>query len=635
MAEELPQNSSGSQVASKDSGVSSEGQLSNQTGESVAVQSNQESQSSGSQNNQNNKKYDLGVLFVHGIGFQKPGETFKTMYEPIKEKIDSQESVSFKEISINSPLSRSAKISTDSNDINVVFRESYWHDYPSKKSLKLRLRESLEWSVIIGLYRILILKFLQFRVSTVTFNLLTGVIFTMILFGILKIPLDEKIPAVINIGMSHIGALILAEVIFVILFYRRQICSLYKQIQNNVSNSSTKYEKRVLDSIERMVNDADRLLVISHSMGGYLSYKSLSNILKRRKYSEPIRFVGLGSGLGPMSIINESKKFKHKCCQSLIYTMLALINCLLWVNIWMNLMRVFGSGKSTFLIIYNLGINIYLFLAINAIVLALIYIYVYFVLNKKYRVLFEGTYTKLHEHYEFYYPADLVGNTSRFTYSKDIKNIRVDDSSKLNILSVAFGRAVFAHDMRKYIENSRVLGFIYILVTSPGGAKSAINKEIKNISSIYAKAWVAYIASGIVAYFILVLFFSEAMQNPWLGTLYIIPVLIFFEYVAYFISYALINFIGWVAELCFKYLVKSENVKNDNPQQERDIELANVIARAMVIFSMSPILTILALNRLDTIVLEVAFCFAIFATFILLATGVKSAVFSLRKYLRG
>lgn len=55
MAEELPQNSSGSQVASKDSGVSSEGQLSNQTGESVAVQSNQESQSSGSQNNQNNK----------------------------------------------------------------------------------------------------------------------------------------------------------------------------------------------------------------------------------------------------------------------------------------------------------------------------------------------------------------------------------------------------------------------------------------------------------------------------------------------------------------------------------------------------------------------------------------------------
>lgn len=269
MTEELSQDSSRPQETSKYSGVSSEGQLFNPTGENTVAQNNQNSQVSTTQNNQNNKKYDLGVLFVHGIGFQKPGDTFKTMYEPIKEKIDSQESVSFKEISINSPLSRSAKISTDSTDINVVFRESYWHDYP--KSLKLRLREfreSLEWSVIIGLYRILILKLLQFRVSTVTFNLLSGVIFTMILFGVLNVPMDEKISTVISLDGLHIIMLLLAELVFVALFYGRYIYSLYMQVQNSISNSPTKYEKRVLDSIERMVNDVDRLLVISHSMGG-------------------------------------------------------------------------------------------------------------------------------------------------------------------------------------------------------------------------------------------------------------------------------------------------------------------------------------------------------------------------------
>jgi glutathione S-transferase len=634
MAEDLPQDSSRPQETSQDSGVSSERQLSNPTGENTVEQNNQKSQTVTNQNSQSNKKYDLGVLFVHGIGFQKPGDTFKTMYEPIKEKIDSQESVSFKEISINSPLSRSAKISTDSTDINVVFRESYWHDYPSRKSLKLRLREfreSLEWSVIIGLYRILILKFLQFRVSTVTFNLLSGVIFTMILFGTLKVSLDEKISTLIDLDGVHIIMLIIAEFIFVILFYGRHICSLYTQVQNSVSNSPAKYDERVLESIKRMVDDANRLLVISHSMGGYLSYKSLSNVLGERGCAEPIQFVGLGSGLGPMSIIDESKKFKRKYCQLLIYTILAIINLLLWFNIWVNLIRAFNGTESTLLLICNLDINIYLLLVFNILLLALIYMFVYFVVNKKYRVSFEGVYTKLHEHYEFYYPADLVGNTSRFTYSKDIKNIRVDDSSKLNILSVAFGRAVFAHDMRKYIENSRVLGFIYILVTSPGGAKSAINKEIKNISSIYAKAWIAYIASGIVAYFILVLFFSESMQNPWLGTLYISPVLMFFEYVAYFISYALVNAIGWVAELCSKYLVKNEHVKNDDPQQERDVEFANVIARTMVIFSMSPILTILALNRLDTLVLEVILCFAVFVTLILVAICVKTIFFYANK----
>ncbi|WP_294627452.1 hypothetical protein, partial [uncultured Rothia sp.] len=79
MAEELPQNSSRPQATSQDSGVSSEGQLSNSTGKSATVQSNQNSQAPTTQNNKNNKKYDLGVLFVHGIGTQKPGDTFNAM----------------------------------------------------------------------------------------------------------------------------------------------------------------------------------------------------------------------------------------------------------------------------------------------------------------------------------------------------------------------------------------------------------------------------------------------------------------------------------------------------------------------------------------------------------------------------
>lgn len=632
MAEELSQDSSKPQETSQDSGVIAEVQMSNSTGKTATAQSNPKSQASTTQNNQNNKKYDLGVLFVHGIGFQKPGDTFKTMYEPIKEKIDLQENVSFKEISINSLLSRSVKISTDSTDINVIFRESYWHDYPSKNSLKLKLGEFLkfpEWSVIVGLYRILILKLLQFRVSTVTFNLLSGVILTMILFGTLNIPLDEKISTVISLDGLHIIMLLLAELVFVALFYGRYIYSLYMQVQNSISNSPTKYEKRVLDSIERMVNDVDRLLVISHSMGGYLSYKSLSNVLKGRKYAGPIQFVGLGSGLGPMSIINKSKKFKYSHCQILIYTLLVFINFLLWFNIWVNLIRAFGGGKSTFLIICNLDINIYLFLVFNAILLTLVYMFVYFVVNKRYRAWFESIYTKLHEHYEFYYPADLVGNTSRFTYSKDIINVRVDDSSKLKILSVTFGRAVFAHDMRKYIENSRVLGFISTLITCRKGARSVLSNEIKNISTIYIKAWFIYILIGVIDYFILVLFFNGTMQNPWLGTFYISPVLIFFEYVSYFISYGLVNVVGWVAELLSKYF-ENKNLKDNTQQQEKDIEFANVLARAMVILGISPILTILALDRLDTLMLEVALWLVILIAGSLIFYFCKS-VFFLRK----
>ena len=88
MTEELSQDSSRPQETSKDSGVSSEGQLFNPTAENTAAQNKQTSQAPTIQNNQNNKKYDLGVLFVHGIGKQKPGDTFETMFWPIKNKLE-------------------------------------------------------------------------------------------------------------------------------------------------------------------------------------------------------------------------------------------------------------------------------------------------------------------------------------------------------------------------------------------------------------------------------------------------------------------------------------------------------------------------------------------------------------------
>ena len=95
MAEELSQNSLRPQDTSQDSGVSSEGQLSNPTGENIAAQNKQKSQMVTNQNSPSNKKYDLGVLFVHGIGNQKKGETFKAMYDPIKNELGKDKNLLF------------------------------------------------------------------------------------------------------------------------------------------------------------------------------------------------------------------------------------------------------------------------------------------------------------------------------------------------------------------------------------------------------------------------------------------------------------------------------------------------------------------------------------------------------------
>lgn len=101
MAEELSQDSLRPQDTSQDSGVSSKGQLSNPTGENTATQNKQKSQVVTKHNNQNNKKYDLGVLFVHGIGNQEEGQTFEAMYDSIKDELSSDRNISFSQISRN------------------------------------------------------------------------------------------------------------------------------------------------------------------------------------------------------------------------------------------------------------------------------------------------------------------------------------------------------------------------------------------------------------------------------------------------------------------------------------------------------------------------------------------------------
>ena len=127
MAEDMPQDPSRPQETSRDSGVIVEVQSSNSTGKSVAVQSNQNSQAPTTQNNQNNKKYDLGILFVHGIGKQCRGETFKGMYYPIIDELKSQ-NISVNEVSINDN-SAITVVSRDNLSKSILFQESHWNNF--------------------------------------------------------------------------------------------------------------------------------------------------------------------------------------------------------------------------------------------------------------------------------------------------------------------------------------------------------------------------------------------------------------------------------------------------------------------------------------------------------------------------
>lgn len=104
------------------SGLSPDEQTSSSTNSSSSVESGTSSVKSSA------KKYDLGVLFVHGIGRQAPGDTFKAVYPAVINELRSDKSVIVKESDNKTERVNDLylKISDGGNDKSILFREVYW-----------------------------------------------------------------------------------------------------------------------------------------------------------------------------------------------------------------------------------------------------------------------------------------------------------------------------------------------------------------------------------------------------------------------------------------------------------------------------------------------------------------------------
>ena len=429
MAEELSQDSSKHQEASKDSGVSAEGQLSNPTGENTVEQNNQKSQAVTKQNNQNNKKYDLGVLFVHGIGFQERGDVFNEIYPAIVNEISSDESVVFEEIPTSSEKENQVRIIRDGKESSILFRESYWHGSEEDlnqtsgggSSRLITTLLCLSWCV-----RILCLKFSQVRVGTPIFfaSFVTAI---SLLFGdnadiirnLLQATADRQMPRLVIVVVIFMIAIscmflawfmdvssveeenerlnenlslydllllerltkkhvivfivylilsiiyilsgaILAMVTFLLIMllvslylypafkiFISKVVGLWTQIDTCAdyirSNKDLFYLDRVESDLDEILEESSKVLIVSHSMGEYLSYK----VLTQDKYFNlsNIRLVSIGGGLGAVSLIGNSRVSDSEGNYSPINTLLvsscvafaSMLNIFLFVYSWSHL----------------------------------------------------------------------------------------------------------------------------------------------------------------------------------------------------------------------------------------------------------------------------------------------------------
>lgn len=341
MAEELSQDSSRPQETSQDSGVSSEGQSSSPTGENTAAQNNQKSQAVTQQNNQNNKKYDLGVLFVHGIGLQKPGDTFKAMYGPVKEEIEENKEILFVELSKSITEAECAVVTKGSQSQNeradVIFRESNWNgqgggnvNFASCKEYVigvikaiLYIAHALASMVLLGRLRIIlaiiiaISTAIQYDLFNKYFNYAKEIYrdlkdsgcIDIILIAILIVGAPLLLWKFYGISIGVINLCKSGKISHIlrdkILSFKDVLITLYQQINNVVTYGYTlganDYILQVTKDISDLRDESKKVMIIAHSMGGFLTHEVLKSFISIP--SNTIYFNGVGSGLGPVTIL--------------------------------------------------------------------------------------------------------------------------------------------------------------------------------------------------------------------------------------------------------------------------------------------------------------------------------------------
>lgn len=531
MAEDMPQDPSRPQETSRDSGVIVEVQSSNSTGKSVAVQSNQNSQAPTTQNNQNNKKYDLGVLFVHGIGKQCRGETFKGMYYPIIDELKSQ-NISVNEVSINDN-SAITVVSRDNLSKSILFQESHWNNFQpggQKKrggGLVSKLKALCAWIANVVQCIFWIVYFLGLSAiekmsgkKLTTFATMLSIAYLFLFFTnvfkkntnvgelsafdeivrvsvlliyfslIFYLPkLQESnpwelfrrifsrdalkiliVPTVIfviipvlyayrndiyriisnpSVAPFFIVASILVVVLLIILFCiycADYVAYLWNQINVSAeyvsSGEENVYIEKVKGHIYNLAKKSDKVVIIAHSMGEYLSYNSLG-ILERKLSGKKIHLVSIGGGQGLVSLAGNLKKTTSNGKISDLWSIvlagfsaasafiLAVLLFFAWIGIAIDLWRFYAQWAhghdlikfinsplenyyfiiETQFWILNIGIHLILLLLLLAIKLDY---------SRFFKI--QEDYLKSFEFYRYSHLWDPVGNSAVFFYGNKVES---------------------------------------------------------------------------------------------------------------------------------------------------------------------------------------------------------------------
>ena len=593
-------------------------------------------------------EYDQAILFIHGIGDQKPGDTFKAMGNPLEKEWKKD---GLKIEALNNKGQVDKKLPLVESDIQlsgayskkVALREVYWHG--EENNFSTMPSRSLVDNILIiaGVLQILLLKLLQFRLSTIAF-ILVSVFFLSDFNSINKLSQDggnkTDIDKVYDALYPFFPLIIWPTIIVFILYTFAMISKLYGQVKSCAMGSNSAQVDKVSKDIMNILNKSKSVLIVAHSMGGYLSHEALSRDSMREhlesKKDKHISLCGLGSGLGPMLVIKKYKKSNlfAKFAFPVFLLLSFFLYVALWINLWVNLIvsfidstkgaRIFYFNDWKFstdkkisvdFIFFNFSYDLTVINPVHAAIFCTIALVIFrsFILTPtfKYYRSEELNFNSLNEnnHREFYYVSDFVGNTSRYAYSKKVGQEMLgnpffpagqsEENRLRKIFKIFFGivlrRFFYSHDAGYYFKSIRLINFLKECSLSGANPK---NFSAKDYKPFYL--WGVYCVSLVcgTGIFYSILEESNSSQSSLVGvTVIYFPLIIFCTWIVYCLGYITFHVLVLVELKILRLFPRLEGLKNSNKITavtvvDEDFFSAYLLFQFMILCFIPPFITV-------------------------------------------
>lgn len=292
--------------------------------------------------NQNNKHK---ILIVHGIGNRNPGDTLNKLGNPLADTLERITNQDFKKSNHSYP--NKLILNSKSKNSNIEIEEVYWNDDFVKRS-----KNKVRW-LILRIPLILLTILFDYRDRKIFKYLLEGGFhlkdlpqYTLSLLRLFyRALLLSIVPFLLLIIINSIFTLALSITIWFLLIIPLTLLFIYILLgtklnlaeQVRMASSIDKPEfistiKKIKLAIENSAKEYSTVSVVAHSQGGYLTYHAIDEL--SAKYRKKINiFIGVGSGLVPITIISRTSDKKNIFYMWMVFIASIVYACFFYITV--------------------------------------------------------------------------------------------------------------------------------------------------------------------------------------------------------------------------------------------------------------------------------------------------------------